>query len=88
MKIKYTGKFIKHFKQRIKPHSQLVLRFNQRASLFLDSPINPILNDHPLKGKKRNQRSFSITGDIRVVYFIEDGDAYFLDIGTHNQVYK
>jgi len=87
VKIKYTDKFVKHFKQRIKPHLQLVLRFNQRASLFLDSPRNPILNDHQLKGKKNDMRSFSITGDIRVIYFIKDGDAYFVDIGSHNQVY-
>ncbi len=33
-------------------------------------------------------RAFSVTGDIRIVYFeINDESVLFLDIGTHNQVY-
>lgn len=87
MKIKYIGKFVKHFEQRIKPRPQLVSRFNERVSLFLDSPRSPLLKDHQLKGKKHNMRSFSITGNIRVIYYMENGDAYFVDIGSHNQVY-
>jgi mRNA-degrading endonuclease YafQ of YafQ-DinJ toxin-antitoxin module len=35
----------------------------------------PVLRDHTL------------TGDIRVIYYIHKGSVYFADIGTHNQVY-
>jgi len=55
--------------------------------LFKINPQNPILRDHALKGDKIGLRSFSITGDYRVIYYIEDETAYFLDIGTHAQVY-
>lgn len=87
MNVYYTGKFKKHFKQRIKQNPNLQKRFQERLFLFTSSRENPILQDHPLKGKKQSLRSFSITGDIRAVYFLKVGDVYFVDIGTHNQVY-
>ena len=88
MNIYYIGKFKKHFKQRIKPKENLYKKFTERLTLFRVYRNDPILLDHPLKGKKQPLRSFSITGDIRVIYFIKDSDAYFVDIGSHNQVYK
>lgn len=87
MNVYYIGKFKKHFKKRIKPTPSLQKRFKERLALFLISREDPILQDHPLKGKKQSLRSFSITGDIRAVYFIDKGDLHLVDIGTHNQVY-
>lgn len=87
MNIKYIGKFQKHFELRIKPHSSLVNRFQERVELFVKDSSNPILKNHVLKGKKSGLKAFSITGDIRVIYFVKDDDAYFIDIGSHNQVY-
>ena len=87
MNIKYIGQFSKHFKQRIKPYSPLLSSYAERINLFIKSPKHPLLKDHKLKGKKNELRAFSITGDIRVVYFIEDNTIHFIDIGTHNQVY-
>ena len=87
MNVYYIGKFKKNFKKRIKPNLNLHKKFQERLALFVSSRNSPILQDHPLKGKKESLRSFSIAGDMRVVYFLERGDAYFVDIGTHNQVY-
>lgn len=87
MNVYYSGRFKKHFKQRVKPNLSLRKRFAERYALFIVSRNDPLLQDHPLKGKKQSLRSFSITGDIRVIYFIDNGDSYFVDIGTHNQVY-
>ena len=87
MKIKYVRQFIKHFYQRIQPFPNLNRQFDERIKLFLSSPNHPFLKNHKLKGEKKDRRAFSITGDIRVVYFIEGGIIYFVDIGSHNQVY-
>jgi len=54
---------------------------------FLEKPDNPILKDHKLVGKMAGFRSFSITGDLRVVYRIKGNSLQLYDIGTHNQVY-
>jgi len=50
--------------------------------------MDDLLQDHLLMGKLEGYRAFSVTGDIRVVYYIHDQTAYFVDIGTHNQVYN
>lgn len=86
-KIKYVGNFIKHFNKRIEPHNNLSQKSNERIKLFLINPNHPILKDHPLRGDKIGFRAFSITGDIRVVYYTKEDFVYFVDIGTHNQVY-
>lgn len=87
VKIRYVGNFIKHFNKRIEPHPNLSQKFDERIKLFLASPNHPILKDHQLKGNKISFRAFSITGDIRVVYYTKEDFVYFVDIGTHNQVY-
>jgi addiction module RelE/StbE family toxin len=47
-----------------------------------------LLDDHALKGKMKGKRAFSITDDVRVIYVESDNVFVFLDIGSHNQVYK
>lgn len=85
--IRYVGHFIKHFNKRIEPHINLSQKFDERIKLFLIDPNHPILKDHQLKGNKIGFRAFSVTGDIRVVYYTERDSVYFVDIGTHNQIY-
>lgn len=87
MKVEFTKDFIKTYKKRFSSRSSVQKRFEERVRLFIDKSTNPILKDHPLGGKMEGFRSFSVTGDIRVVYYIHEEVAYFVDIGTHNQVY-
>lgn len=87
MRIARHQQFIKHFKKRILSHPKLVAKFKRRLKLLLADPKNPLLNDHPLKGSKREYRSFSVAGDIRVVYKVKGEILQLYDIGTHNQVY-
>ena len=79
--------FDKHFRIRVLPSKNLVDRFQQRLSLFLERPGNPILKDHKLTGRLNGYRSFSIGGDLRVVYRIRSNTLQLYDIGSHNQVY-
>lgn len=79
--------FKKNFKKRILPDPVLVVKFEERLSLLLSDPRNPILKDHMLVGKKAGYRAFSVTGDIRVVYKIKGDVLRLYDIGSHNQVY-
>jgi addiction module RelE/StbE family toxin len=87
VKIEYTSGFNKNFKTRIQEDLYLLKRFRERLNLFTHSPDDPSLRDHALKENKQGLRAFSITPDIRVVYFIREGAAIFIDIGTHKQVY-
>ena len=87
MDIVYRQQFLKHLQERIKPDPALYKRFKERMKLFIKSPEDPLLKDHQLAGDKINFRAFSITGDVRAVYHKGEGYIYFIDIGTHNQVY-
>lgn len=87
MEIKYYKKFIKNFRKRIEPYPNLLTQFDERIKEFSLDPSNPVLRDHPLKGEKADFRAFSITGDIRVIYSKGEDYIYFIDVGTHNQVY-
>lgn len=87
MEIIYYRQFTKNLKERIKPDKNLFDRFKERVRFFSLDSANPILKDHALTGDKEKYRAFSITSDIRVVYYKGKNYIYFIDIGTHEQVY-
>lgn len=87
MQIKYHRRFLKSYQKRVAPDKKLVNRFKQRLELRLKDPASAIIKDHRLTGELKQYRSFSVTGDIRVVYQIEDDTLKLYDVGSHNQVY-
>ena len=88
MKIESTHNFIKIYKRRFSNRPNIQSKFDERVRLFAENPQDVLLKDHPLSGKLQGFRAFSITGDVRVVYFVNEETAYLVDIGTHNQVYS
>jgi len=89
MIINFKASFKKNFKKRVQSNRSLCDKYRQRLLLFVSDPSSPILKDHGLIGKMKDFRSFSITGDIRVIYQQESEDIVnFIDIGSHNQVYS
>ncbi len=81
-------RYCKAYRQRIQHDSQLSKHVNRRIQLFLNNASHPLLRVHHLKGTKGDLWSFSVTGDIRIIFEHESSDTViFYDIGTHNQVY-
>lgn len=87
MIVKYHKVFEKHFKKRVFPNTKLLEKFNRRIKTFFENPNDSSLRNHRLIGDKNEYLSFSITGDIRVVYKVEGETIVLLDIGSHSQVY-
>lgn len=88
MKIKYHPRFKKNYKNRIAPNKKLILKTSERIALFQNNHTAPLLKNHALTGAKRGLRSFSVTGNIHIVYQpLENNEVIFFDIGSHNQVY-
>lgn len=87
MKIVYHKTFLRHFKKRIASSKKLEKKFYQRLNLLIKNPQHSFLRRHQLKGKKRFYWSFSVTGDVRVIYRIEGRKLFLYDIGSHAQVY-
>ena len=84
MKTYFTKTFKKHYLKRIYSDKSLDRQFEERYGLFIKNSKEPLLKDHALGGKMKGFRSFSITGDVRVIYYIFGDTANFVDIGTHN----
>lgn len=77
--------FLKKYKKfrRIQSHAEI------RMALFAVKPFDPILENHPLSGKRQGQRSINITGNYRAVYYPVDSEiAYFIDLDTHPNLYR
>ena len=87
MHLKYAKKFLKNFDRRIEKNAKLKKQFQERLELFLTDPQNPLLKNHRLVGARKYLNAFSVTGNIRVLYYQKGDTVYLLDIGTHNQVY-
>ncbi len=86
MRIRFHKSFDKSFS---KLPSKYRVKTKEAIKLFVSDRTNPKLKNHALSGKMRTKRSFSVTGDIRVIF--QEFDDYtlviLLKVGTHNQVY-
>ncbi len=88
--IQRTHRFEKSYK---KLNSKTRNLFLKKLALFIDDEFSPSLKVHQLKGKRKNEYSFSITHDIRAIYekTIQRQEEIlifkFIDIGGHGKVY-
>lgn len=90
MNVKYSPEFLKTLK---KLNVRIRKNFREKISLFAKNPNDLELNNHLLKKEYTGLRSIDITGDWRAAYEEiqeadqEDPTAYFVKIGTHDQLY-
>lgn len=66
--------------------------FKEKILLFSKNPNDSQLNNHKLKDEYEGYLSINITSDYRAIYKktqITGADVgYFVDLGTHEQLYK
>ena len=87
MRIKLHKQFKKQYKK-LPAHTQDKTKVV--ITIFARDPHDVRLKNHALTGKLQGLRAISVTGDIRII-FEEHRDymlVVFLDIGTHNRVYR
>ncbi|WP_341527053.1 type II toxin-antitoxin system YafQ family toxin [Nostoc sp. UHCC 0302] len=88
MEISFSSSFRRAFKKRIKGNVDIEAKFWQRVEQFKTDPFEQSLKTHKLSGKLKELWSFSVDYDARVLfYFTEEGNAVFVDIGSHDEVY-
>lgn len=85
MIIKLHKNFVKQYKKLRESEKE---RFKERRNLFLQDEFNPILNNHPLKGKYQGYRSINVTGDLRAIFKREVNMIIFVTIGSHSELYN
>lgn len=89
MKIAVGHKFEKNLKKRFSNNKQVEEKLSERLKLLISDPHNLELKNHKLQGEKKDYYAFSVTGDVRVIYKIDQTNKIIelYDIGTHNQAY-
>lgn len=89
MTVKYSPSFLKVFK---KLDVRIRKSFKQKILIFSKNPDDLQLNNHELKKEWLEHRSIDVDADYRAVYQEknngEDSVAYFVVLGTHDQLYK
>lgn len=89
MKAKFSPLVQNEIRKIRKKEKNLAGRIEKQIALFEESPKHPSLRTHKLSGALNNMWSISITVSIRMVYIlIDEGNALFIKIGTHNEVYR
>jgi len=86
--IRVSKVFLKHLNKRFSNNVSILKTIDLRIEMFKKSRENPLLRDHPLSGDLIGCRSFSITGDIRILYREKEDHFLFIFVGTHNQIYS
>lgn len=85
MKIHFHKSFDKQYQKLTKRQQKKV---QEKLKIFLKNSFEPILNNHPLKGKYLDYRSINITGDLRAIYkYIGPSRCIFIVVGKHSKLY-
>jgi len=89
MYIKLSPEVVNDLKKIKQKNLKLSNRVQKQLYLFSVDPKHPSLRTHKLSAKMSNLWSISITMSVRMVYRLLDEDkAYFIRIGTHDEVYN
>lgn len=86
MRTNFTKSFLKQYQKLLK---KTQVQFTERLKLFVADQNNTLLKVHSLMGEYRGCSSFNVTGDIRAVFKIQNGNiALFIAIGSHSELYE
>lgn len=88
MKIQYSSLFIKKLK---KTDVRIKKNFIKRRNILKKNPQDPVLHNHELHIPYENMHSIDITSDYRAIFEEihekEEVIIYFIQIGTHKELY-
>jgi len=83
-----TARFRKRLSLFRELHPDLADAAQATMQLVAENPRSPSLRTHGLKGDLADYFASRISRDYRVVFALEPGRVIFLDIGTHDDVYR
>ena len=84
----FSKSFKKAYKKKIKNQKTLEQKFWTKLEVFLHDPFDQSLRTHKLTGHLKDQWSFSVDYDTRVLFFFASKEeVVFINIGTHDEVY-
>jgi len=77
------------YRKRYKKQSEFIKKaVDEKEKIFLQNPFDARLDTHKLKGKDTEHWAYSVTFKIRIKFlFVASDSVFYLDIGTHDEVY-
>ncbi len=88
MQVRLSPDLAKQFKQLKKKDHKLLVRVEKQLQIFSQNPKHVSLRLHKLSGNLDNMWSISVSKSYRLVFLIDSDEAYFVDFGTHDEVYR
>ena len=89
MRIGFSPQVKKELARIKKKDPDLNRKIYKQLKLFTINPTHPSLRLCKLSGNLKNFRSISISRGFRMVFQEKENDiAYFVDLGTHDEVYR
>ncbi len=86
MRIDFHARFDKQYKKLSSKERQ---QFKAKLAIFIQNNLDPVLNNHSLKGRFADYRSINVNGDTRAIFMQHTSKhVEFVYIGTHNQLYR
>ena len=87
MQVRFSPDFDRQFIRRLTARQQS--KALDMLEVFQDEPFHKDLRNHSLRGEWFGHRSITISGDLRMHFQILNNEtAYFVVIGTHDQLYR
>lgn len=87
IRIQYPEAFYRKMRKLIKRKPQIATLYRNAIILLSEYPPAMSLKVHKLTGDLKNKWAFSLTHDLRVVFEKRNNEIWFLDIGSHDEVY-
>lgn len=85
----FRAKTFKKDYQKLKLSDSQYAKYIKYLSLLLEGKALPLeARNHTLIGNYSDFKEFHISGDILVIYYIEDDIIRLTRIGTHSQLFK
>jgi mRNA-degrading endonuclease YafQ of YafQ-DinJ toxin-antitoxin module len=85
MNIRTTAYFDKNLSKKIKKNPQLKTKVKKQVELLKENLRHPSLRLHKLSGKRAQEYSFWIEGNLRITFIIINNEILFTDIITHDE---
>lgn len=85
MNIRTTAYFNKNLSKKIRKNPQLKAKVKKQIELLRENLRHPSLQLHKLTGKRAQEYSFWIEGNLRITFMIIDDEILFTDIITHDE---
>ena len=82
-----SGRFEKKLKKFITLHPELRSVVMDIIDVLLNNPLSQKYKSHKLSGSLRGCYAISINTSYRITYAFDIENVYFLNIGSHDEVY-